>query len=422
MIKKPNPQFEFPEKLEFLFRPMRYKVAHGGRGSGKSWGYARALVLLGAKQKLRILCTREVQNSIKDSVHKLISDQIAALGVGPHYDILETTIRGRNGTEFIFAGLAKHTVDSIKSYEGIDIVWVEEAQLVSKRSWDVLIPTIRKEGSEIWISFNPELDIDETWQRFVASPPPDSCVVQMNWADNPWFPKVLETERQHCYLTNREDYDNIWEGRPRSSVAGAIYSNELAAATKDRQIRPVPYDPMHEVHVVFDLGWNDAMSLIFVQRVASELRVIDYEEASFKTLDEWAAIIREKRYNLGEIWLPHDGEHKDFKTGKSAKEIMEALGFTVSITPKTSIEDGIRTARMVFRRVYFDEHKASRLLVCLRRYRRTIHQSTGEPMGPAHDEFSHGADCFRYLCMVADLIRGKQSFSSFKRRGSGMAV
>lgn len=156
---------QFPAKLEFLFKPARYKVAHGGRGSAKSWGFARALLILAAQKPLRILCTREVQKSIKDSVHRLLSDQIQAMGLGHLYQVLETEIRGANGSLFVFAGLAQHTVESIKSFEGVDIVWVEEAQAVSKRSWDVLIPTIRKPGSEIWISFNPLLETDETYQR-----------------------------------------------------------------------------------------------------------------------------------------------------------------------------------------------------------------------------------------------------------------
>ena len=200
---------DHPEKLKFLFEQHRYKVAHGGRGSAKSWGFARALLILGAKAKLRILCTREIQKSIKDSVHKLLTDQIQALGLGAHYNVLDTEIRGGNGSEFIFAGLQGHTVESIKSYEGVDIVWVEEAQTVQKRSWDILIPTIRKDGSEIWVSMNPELDTDDTYIRFVSSPPAGAVVCAMNWRDNPWFPTVLESERIHCKNTNRDDYDTI---------------------------------------------------------------------------------------------------------------------------------------------------------------------------------------------------------------------
>ena len=158
---------QFPSKLEFLFDQHRYKVAYGGRGSSKSWSFARALIIQAANRPLRILCAREIQKSIKQSVHQLLSDQIQALGLGSFFEVLEAEIRGMNGSSFSFAGLATNTVESIKSFEGVDIVWVEEAQTVSKRSWDILIPTIRKENSEIWISFNPDVDTDDTYQRFV---------------------------------------------------------------------------------------------------------------------------------------------------------------------------------------------------------------------------------------------------------------
>src|SRR5262249_44110905 len=154
----------------YLFRPKRYKVLYGGRYGMKSWGAARALLMLGTQKPLRILCARELQNSIKDSVHKLLSDQIEILGLREFYDIQQTSIKGVNGTEFSFEGI-RHNISKIRSYEGIDICWVEEAVLVSSTSWETLIPTIRKEGSEIWMTFNPELEQDETYKRFVKDPP-----------------------------------------------------------------------------------------------------------------------------------------------------------------------------------------------------------------------------------------------------------
>lgn len=393
---------EFPDKLQFLFEPKRYKVAHGGRGSGKSWGFARALLLQGAAEPLRILCTREVQKSIKDSVHKLLGDQIEALGLGWFYQVLENEIRGQNGTEFTFSGLAAHTVESIKSYEGVDRVWVEEGQVVRKRSWDVLIPTIRKPGSEIWVTYNPELETDETHQRFAINPPPESVVMQVNYSDNPWFPAELEAERQHSKLVNPKDYDWIWEGKCKPAVAGAIYYDEVAKAEAEKRICNVPYDPMLKVHVVFDLGWNDAMAISLVQKHTSELRIIEYIETSHKTLDYYSVMLKEKHYNWGTLYLPHDGRHKDYKTGKSAEEIMKALGWTVAITPNMSIEDGLRMTRMAFGRMYFDKAKTERLVQCAKRYRRSINQQTQEPGAPLHDEWSHGADNLRYIAVNAD--------------------
>lgn len=394
---------KFPQKLEFLFSPYRYKVAHGGRGSAKSWSFARALLIQGASKTLRILCTREVQKSIKDSVHKLLSDQIQALGLGQFYQVLETEIRGLNGTEITFAGLASHTVESIKSYEGVDIVWVEEAQTVEKRSWDILTPTIRKPSSEIWVTFNPALDTDETWVRFVENSPPDSHVVQINYSDNPWFPDVLEQERLHCKQSAPDDYDNIWEGKCRSAVVGAIYAREIALAVTDERIRPVPYDPRLKVHAIWDLGWNDAMAITLVQKGMAELRVIGYIEDSHRTLDSYAAELNKLNYNWGYDWLPHDGSTADYKTGKSAKEILRSFGRKVKDIPQIGVEPGIKAARLALARTYFDKVRAARLVECLKRYRRNVPKS-GEPGSPVHDEYSHGADSYRYVGVVADLL------------------
>ena len=396
-------EIQFPEKLAFLFDAHRYKCAYGGRGSGKSWGFARALLLQGAQTPLRILCTREVQKSLADSVHKLLSDQIAAMGLGGFYEVQQAYIRGKNGTEFSFAGLQSHTVDSIKSYEGVDRVWVEEAHAVSKKSWDVLLPTIRKPGSEVWVTYNPQLESDETHQRFVMKPPPNCVAVLMNYSDNPWFPAVLDQEREHAKATMPDaQYQHIWEGRCMPAVEGAIYFNEVAQAEADGRICNVPYDPMLKVHVVFDLGWNDAMAISLVQRNAAEIRVIEYIEDSHRTLADYSADLREKRLNWGKVYLPHDGRHKDFKTGKSAEQIMQSLGWEVDFVPEMSVEDGIRFTRMTLPRMYIDKDKGARLVECFKRYRRAINRQTNEPGAPLHDEFSHGADNGRYIALSAD--------------------
>lgn len=402
---------QFPDKLQFLFDPHRYKVAYGGRGSGKSWGFARALLVQGATEKLRILCTREIQKSIADSVHKLLSDQIAGLGLGSFYEIQQTTIKGKNGTEFIFSGLQQHTVDSIKSYEGVDRVWIEEAHAVSKKSWDVLLPTIRKDGSEIWITFNPQLESDETYKRFVLENPPDSVSVLMNYQDNPWFTKVLDQERTHAQATMKpEEYGHIWEGKCMPAVQGAIYFDEIANAEANGRVREVPFDPLLKTHAIWDLGWNDSMSIILVQRSASELRIAEYIEDSHRTISDYAMDLKNMRLNWGKDYLPHDGFTRDFKTGKSAQEILQALGRDVPGSakepgiPRVDIEGGIRAAREVFPRIYFDKTKSARLIECLKRYRRHINQVTNEAGAPLHDEFSHGADAFRYLALVADQL------------------
>lgn len=353
----------------------------------------------------RILCTREIQKNIQQSVHQLLSDQIEAMGLSSAFEVLQTEIRGPNGSQIFFSGLSDITATGLKSFEGVDIVWCEEAQAISAKSWKTLIPTIRKEGSEIWVTYNPELESDPTHQFFVVNQPPDCVSVLMNWSDNPYFPEVLKAEREHAEKTMKpEEYRNVWEGECLPAVTGAIYFDEVATAEREGRIRDVPNDVMLKTHVVWDLGWNDAMSIILVQRSASELRIVDYIEDSHRTLADYVITLKTLPYNWGVHYLPHDGFHKDFKTGKSAQEILEALGCSVEQTPNMGIEEGIKAARMTFPRIYFDKTKASRLIECLKRYRRHINKQTNEAGSALHDEYSHGADAFRYTCIVADAL------------------
>jgi phage terminase large subunit len=401
---------EFPGKLRLLFKPARVKGAYGGRGSGKSWGFARALLVIGAGKKIRVLCAREVQKSIQQSVHQLLADQIAALGLSEFYEVLQTEIRGKNGTEFYFAGLSNETADSLKSFEGVTHCWIEEAQSISKRSWDILIPTIRAEGSEIWLTFNPQLESDETYQRFVVNPPPDCVMVEMNYSDNPYFPKVLEAERQHAKASMRDaDYQHIWEGKCKPAVEGAIYFDAMSAALTAGRIREVPHDCSLKTHIVFDLGMADSMTLILVQKVASEIRIINYIEGNQRILADYNAELRSLRLddqpmNWGNLYLPHDGFHTRHQTGKDDATILRGLGWTVQQVPNTGVNTGIDRAREVFPRVYFNKNRTQRLVECLKRYRWNISQKTGEAVHPLHDEFSHGADAFRYLALVADTL------------------
>tara|TARA_R110000787_G_scaffold110666_1_gene219362 strand:- start:232 stop:1488 length:1257 start_codon:yes stop_codon:yes gene_type:complete len=400
---------KFPSKLKWLFEPHRFKVAYGGRGSGKSWNFARALLIMGTEKPMRILCAREVQRSIKQSVHTLLKDQIQDLGLGDFYEVIESSIRGINGTEFTFSGLASNTVESIKSYEGVDVTWCEEAQVISKRSWDILIPTIRKPGSEIWVTFNPYMDTDDTYKRFVINKPPNARIEKINYSDNPWFPQVLEIERARCMAHNPEDYANIWEGDTKAAADGAIYHNEIRMAQEEGRVTNIPSDALLKTHVVMDLGWNDSMSIILCQRSLSEIRVIDYIEDDHRTLDSYSDQLKKLNHNWGTMYLPHDARNKDFKYGTSAEEIMQKLGWDTEIIPRSDIETGIKLARMTFSRAYFDADKSKRLIECLKNYRRAINQTTQEPGAPLHDEYSHGADAWRYVCAVVDGMSNEAS-------------
>lgn len=398
---------QLPEKLKPLWQPARYKVLYGGRAATKSWGIAQTLLIEGTTRPLRDLCTRETQRSIKDSVHKLLADQIQALNLGYHYEVQQAAIKGRNGTEFLFAGLSDQTIDSIKSFEGVDRCWVEEGQTLRKRSWSILIPTIRKAGSEIWVSFNPDLDTDDTYVRFIEQTPPGTILIPISYLDNPWLSDEIKAEMEHLKRTDPVSYENVWEGKCRPAALGAIYTPEMTALAGSSRVGNFPWDPMLQVHTVWDLGFNDSCAIIFVQRHLSELRIVDYLEDNQKTLAQYVGMLEKKDYRYGTDWLPWDGADSKFKLtgdGTSPESILRKLGRKVQIVPQVDVEPGIKKARLIFPRCYFDREKTLRLRECLKRYRRSIPVSTNEPASPVHDEFSHGADAYRYLSVIADQI------------------
>lgn len=410
-----QPEAEFPEKLECLFTPARYKVLWGGRGGAKSWGIARALLIQGAHKCLRILCARELQNSIKDSVHKLLSDQIADLGMSGFYEITQNAVRGKNGTEFAFAGL-RSNVAQIKSFEGVDICWVEEAQTVSKSSWNVLIPTIRKNGSEIWISFNPELEEDETYQRFVVHPPTNSIVVKINWIDNPWFPEVLQQEKDDLKIKDHEAYLNVWEGLCRKSIDGAIFANELAKAELENRLTSVPYDAAKPVHCVWDLGWADNVAIWFLQMIGLEYRLIRYMEDNQKTITHYLSERQKFGYVYDTDWLPHDAQNKTLAAnGRSIEEIVRATGAKVRVIPRTSVVDSINAARTIFNTCWFDRENCADGLQCLRHYQYEVDKDTGMfSKAPLHNWASHGADAFRMIGLMVKERRPVNKSGTFK--------
>jgi len=406
---------DFPQQFRPLFDKKRYKFVRGGRGSTKSWSFARALLIKGTQEKLRILCAREIQKSIKDSVHRLLSDRIVELGLSGFYEILRHEIRGQNGTIFLFSGLSDQTVETIKSFEGVDITWIEEAKNITQRSLDIALPTVlRKPTSELWVTFNPELDTDPIYKlavtEFSQLPEDNAVSIEVNLDDVLPFleehgmaESLLELRDLHRRTKTPEEFKNIWEGKCLPAVQGAIYANEVRDIVEQSRLCNVPYDPMYKVQVVFDLGWNDAMSIAMVQRVGSELRVINYIEDSHRTLDSYSEELKKLEYNWGKVYLPHDGFAKKHQTGKADAEVLQAMGWKV--VPKEQlaimgIEQGIKSARMALPRMIFDQ-KAARLVECIKRYRRHIPQNTNEPGDPVHDEYSHGADCLRYIAVNA---------------------
>lgn len=244
-------------ELNPIFRPFigpsRYKAAWGGRGSGKSWSMARLLVEIARRGQYRFLCARELQNSISDSVIRLLDDTICREGYQAEFEVQRYAIRHLvTGAEFMFYGI-KNNPTKIKSLEGIDICWVEEAEAVTKESWDILIPTIRKPGSEIWVSFNPKNILDDTYQRFIANPPGDCISLKVNWSDNPWFPEVLRAEMEECKERDYDLYRHIWEGEPVADSELAIIKPSWIEAAVDAHIA-LGFDTAGEKRVGFDVA------------------------------------------------------------------------------------------------------------------------------------------------------------------------
>lgn len=395
-----NALAEFPASLDFLFEPAPYKIAYGGRGASKSWGFARAILIKGTQRKMRILCARETMKSIRDSVHQLLEEQIQSLQLESFYRIEKSAIYGVNGSEILFAGI-KHNTDAIKSMEALDLCWVEEAQVVSKTSWDKLIPTLfRVPDCELWVSFNPDLESDNTYQRFVVNPPQGAVVRKLTWSDNPWFPAGLRREMEEARKRNIDEYNHIWEGSCINTLANAIYANELRAVDTEGRIRRVPYDPSRPVDTAWDLGFGDMVSIWMFQHFPMELRIIDYEEGVRQPIHYYIAELQKRGYMWGTDNLPWDGALKALGSGKSIEELMKAAGRKVRVSPRLPIVDGINAARTVFPMCYFDEAKCAAGLRSLRMYRYGEMQSyEGPTREPLHDVHSHCADAFRTLAV-----------------------
>ena len=395
-------------------------MLRGGRGSLKSWGISDALLIRGWERPTRWLCAREFQSSIRESVHQLLEEQIERLGLSAAYRVEKQGIFGRHhATEFTFTGLSDETSESIKSYEGYDGAWVEEARVLTQTSLNKLLPTIREEASEIWFSYNPELETDAIHVFADSLTPEDGIVIDLNWRDNPWFNGTIEAERLRAQRTlPKLDYENIWEGRIRPTVEGAIYADEVAEMYAERRVGLFPYDPNLLVYPVFDIGWNDKMSIGMYQRVASQMRKVNYLDKK-KTYAWYSQQLAKLDYNWGTLFLPHDGGHGNVQTGKTGQEVLQELGWEVKVLPKIDPKEGIRAARLQLKTLFVNlPEKIAKQDVEDGAFHGDAHldgvhealpsvenpKTTREPAGPLHDEFSHGADEWRYAAQAAPMM------------------
>lgn len=402
---------ETAEVFEPLLAPRRYKGAYGGRGSGKSHFFAEMLVEQAVlRPGLRAVCIREVQKSLKDSAKKLIEDKIQALGVGHLFDVQTVEIKTPGGGSILFQGMQDHTAESIKSLEGMDVAWVEEAQTLSEKSWRMLRPTIRKEGSEIWASWNPRRKadpVDAFFRGEKAANDNDIAVVMANWRDNVWFPKTLEAERIRDKAGDPDAYPHVWEGDYVRILKGAYYAEALKEAETSGRMCFVAKDPNLRVYAFWDIGGPgktaDAMTVVIAQFVGQKINVLDYIEGQGQVLGYYTEELRLRGWSKAYCVVPHDAgqKHADNPTGMDFEAQLRAAGFETEKvhSPPGIVMQRIATTRKLFPRIHFNEDKTEALRSALGWYHEKWDEDRNVGLGPNHDWSSHAADAFGLMCI-----------------------
>lgn len=384
--------------LPLIQEKKRYKVYYGGRGGAKSHNIARALLILGMQSKQRILCARELQASIKESVHMLLADIIASNEqLSAFYKVQKQEIIGLNGSLFMFKGL-KYNATEIKSTEGVDRVWVEEAEKVSDASWEVLIPTIRKPGSEIWVSFNPKFATDPTYQRMITDADHNMFVKKVSYRDNPFFPDVLEQERVKLKKQDITAYNHVWEGEFDKRFSGHIFAQRLDAANDAGRITTVPHKRGLPVFTAWDLGKSNKTAVWFCQVVGFQPRIIDYYDMHGQDLVPIVEDLQAKPYRYGPDFLPHDSKHERLGMVGSIKEQLQELGREVVDVQLGSISAGILQANKFIDECWFDKDLTRDGRHGLMNYKYKYNEEHKSfSTAPLKDWTSDTADAFRYL-------------------------
>jgi len=403
------------EVFEPLLAPARYKGVHGGRGSGKSHFFAGLLVEDSLYHKgLRSVCIREVQKTLAQSAKLLIEDKIREYGRACDFRIFNDCIETPGDGIVIFNGMQDHTAESIKSLEGFHRAWVEEAQTLTDRSLTLLRPTIRDETSEIWASWNPRRKVDAIDKFLRHNAPQDATVIQANWRDNPWFPKVLEAERLHDLEHYPDRYDHIWEGDYVKVFEGAYFAKQLAECRRENRIGKVAADPLLPRKAFFDIGGSgataDANAIWIVQFVDREIRVLDYIEGQGQVLGYYAAELRKRGHGDVQIHLPHDGVNENNLTGKRYEDHWREAGFDVQVIKnqgKGAAMMRIEAVRRLLPRIWFNEATTEAGRDALGSYHERKDDERNVGLGPEHDWSSHAADAFGLMCVAYEEPRKK---------------
>jgi phage terminase large subunit len=424
-------QIETAKVFEPLLQPSRYKGAWGGRGSGKSHFFAGLMVEDHLRiPGLRSVCIREVQKTLKESAKRLIEDKIKEYGLEQQgFRILNDRIETPGGGVIIFMGMADHSAESIKSLEGFGRAWVEEAQTLSKRSLQLLRPTIRAKDSELWFSWNPSRKSDAVDELLRLAPPSNSIVVRANWNDNPWLPDELNQERIDDEIARPDSYDHVWNGGYITAQDGAYFAKVLNKAKAEGRITFVPRDPLMATYTFWDIGGTgakaDACSIWVVQFVGKEIRVLDYYEAQGQELSEHVGWLRNNDYQNAEVYLPHDGVKHDNVYRVTFESALKQAGFKVTIMPNAgagAANQRIEAVRRIFPRVWLDKEKCEGGIEALGWYHEKKDEHRDIGLGPNHDWSSHASDSFGAMALEAEKInrpRNKQKPKPRPRASSG---
>lgn len=411
-------RIELPPKLIPVFSgEADIRGAYGGRGSAKTRTFAKMTAVRGyvwskAGREGIILCGRQFMNSLDDSSLEEIK---AAIRSEPwleaHYDIGEKYVRTKDGrVSYKFTGLDRN-VDSVKSKSRILLCWVDEAEPVTEEAWQKLIPTLREEDSELWVTWNPERKTSATHKRFRESTDQRMKVAELNWRDNPWFPAILDRVRQKDRAERPDSYDHIWEGAFVTVVEGAYYASCLTAAKSEGRIGRVAFDPLMTIRLFVDIGGTgakaDSFSIWPAQFIGKEIRTRDYYEAQGQPLAAHLAWLRSKGYtpDKAQFWLPHDGSSQDRVFDVSYESALRQAGYSVTVVPnqgKGAASARVEAARRLFPSVWFDEDTTAAGRDALGWYHEKRDQERGIGLGPNHDWSSHGADAFGLMCVAYD--------------------
>lgn len=405
---------EIPTAFRELFKPgWRDAAFHGGRGGAKSHSIAGALVTQVALAPLRIVCAREIQESLKDSVKQLIEDKISDYGLEDHFEALRDETRAKNGGKFVYKGMWRNP-DALKSLEGADIFWGEEANRFSARSIRLIRPTMRKPGSRMIWSWNPEFDhdpIDKLFRGPAGPPPPSkdyplgSVVREVSWRDNPWFgASPLMAEMENDYRVDPSMAEHVWGGQYVSAVEGAYYAKQLADVREDGRITTIAKDPILRVRAYWDLGLRDATAIWICQFVGREVRVLDYIEGRGQQLPYYIGLLRERGWGHAICGLPHDGANGSLIAVGSAREQLYAAGFEIELTPnqgKGAALQRVAAARRLFPQIWFnDTPQIASGLKALAAYHERRDENRNVGLGPEHDWASDPADAFGLMCVA----------------------